>query len=193
MKKTALVYITCLVLTGCMASPTKNYFEIYLPKSGETAPVSIQRTILLESVEVGDLYDDFRIIYRKSPYEINYYSYNFWADRPGKMIRETLYRYFKKNNLFRLVILNYSKANTDLVLKSKLNLIEEVDQTDVWYARLAMEFEVMDYKSGDILLTHEFDRREQMPAKQVTDLPVTVSRILEEELTKILKQLAAKI
>ena len=62
-------------------------------------------------MECKQIYDNFAIIYRDSPYQLNYYSYDFWADKPGALVRESLFDYFKKNG-------NFIEIYSDLIGKT---------------------------------------------------------------------------
>lgn len=192
MKKISVVALI-FFLAGCMSSPSKQYFEIFLPETQEVSALRFDKILYIESAEVKDLYNDFRIIYRESPYQLNYYSYDFWADRPGKLVRQSIISYFKKNRVFRNVIRVLAKDDPDLVMRIRINAIEEDDRAPTWYARLAMEIQISDHRSGDILVTHEFDQRKKLRENLVAQLPAAVSQILEEELLIVLRELSSKL
>lgn len=182
-----------LFLVGCMSSPARRYYQLHL--TGPEAPVSktINKTILIEPVYVDDLYDDYRIVYRLSPFELNYYSYEFWADKPAKLIRDSITRYLTRKNAFHRVIQEISRGEPDVLWKSEVLAVEEVDRQDVWYARLAMEVELVDFKSREILYDYQFDRQEELATKSVALIPITLSNILREELDKIVLDISERI
>lgn len=193
MKKIYVILSLILFLGGCMSSPARRYYQLHLTETEVPLLKKINRAILVEPIEVDDLYDDYRIVYRISPFELNYYSYEFWADKPAKLLRDSITHYFLKNNVFQKVIQEISMGEPDVLWKSKIHSIEEIDTPDIWYARLAMEVELVDFKSKERLYFYQFDRQEKLETKSVDLVPVILSKILEEELDRIVREISEKI
>ncbi len=193
MKKYYVAVLMILFLGGCMSSPARKYYQLHLTGKEVMISKTINKAILIEPIDIDDLYDDFRIIYRLSPFELNYYSYDFWADKPAKLIRDSITHYLLRKNVFQKVIQEISRGDPDIQWNSKIHSIEEVDTQDFWYARLAMEVELVDFKSKERLYFYQFDRQEKMTAKSVAQVPVILSKILEEELDRIVRDIAGKI
>ena len=189
MRKYSVIVLLILVLSGCMSSPPRRYYQLYLGDKEEPGERTIGKTILIERIDVDDLYDDFRVVYRVSPYQLNYYSYEFWADKPAKLIRDSITHYLLRKNIFQKVIQEISSGEPDILWKSKIHFVEEIDSTEAWYARLSMEIELVDFKSKERLYYNQFDRRERLATKSVTLVPVVLSKILEEELGKVVRDL----
>jgi ABC-type uncharacterized transport system auxiliary subunit len=177
-----------MVLAGCLSSPGRQYFEFSL--SVETAPpeTRTEKILMIDDVQIDDIYDDYRIVYRVSPYEINYYSYVFWADKPDILIENSLAAYFAAKELFRDVVLEFDQPAPDWILKARIHNIEELDENSSWAARLAMEIRVLDAKSQDVLAAHRFDRKEKLGSNDVGLVPIILSRILKEELEILTKR-----
>lgn len=144
----------------------------------------IGKVLYVEPVRIDPLYDDFRILYRISLYELKYYSYDFWAKKPDVLFREAMGDYFDKRQGFSRVVLDVLQADPEIVLRSNIRLVEEVDTPQAWFGRLAMDLEFLEFKSGRGLAKHSFDRRLPLAAQKVRFLPAAVSTILKEELNK---------
>ena len=120
---------------------------------------------------------------------LNYYSYHFWIKKPEKLVRDFVYNFFVKSLRFSKVITNYSEGDPDWILKSRVKIIEEYDQLEIWFARLKMEIEIKDFKSGETLLVHNFDQQRRLPTKSVERVPVALSSILQKELEKLMNKM----
>ncbi len=193
MKKINITILLILFLGGCMSSPSRKYYQLHLIDPDQPVSKTISKTVLVEPIDIDDLYDDFRIVYRLSPFELNYYSYEFWADKPAKLLQDSITHYLLKKKVFQKVIKETSGGEADLQWKSRIHAIEEVDTQDVWYARLAMDVELIDFKSQERLYFHQFDKQEKLPVKSVGMVPVVISRILEEELDRIIRDISERI
>lgn len=193
MKKLALCIAAAAVLWSCMTSPVRRYYQIQLTGTHSEGVPQIDKALRVDPVTVDDLYDDFRILYRVSPFEVNFYSYGFWAEKPGKLVGDAMSHYLAQNNIFTQVSRTIVGTDPDIVLKSRIHVIEEIDENADWYGRLAMDLEFQEFLSGRALYNHRFDRTEVLPEKDVVYLPAVISRILEEELARAVGGLARKL
>jgi ABC-type uncharacterized transport system auxiliary subunit len=192
MRKAAVLIVAALGLWGCFAaSPDKTYFQIHLEAPGASSP-AFDKILLLERPAVADLYDDFRILYRLNPYEVNYYAHSFWAEKPSPMIRSAVGSYLLRRRAFRSVFLEAAQGRADWILRLTLNRIEEIDAEPAWRARLAMEIEVIEAATDERLAFRRFDRSEPLPRREVAAVPPVLSRILAEELEALLAELRGK-
>jgi len=191
-KKMAALAAVTVACWGCFSSaPGKTYLQIHLEEGTEPA-ARFEKSLLIVPILADDLYDDFRILYRLSPYEVNYYTLSFWAEKPSKMIHQSLANDLAARKVFARVISNPAGADADWILRCALHKIEEIDSEAAWAARLAMDLEIAEAKSGTVLAARRFDRREPLTKKDVAELPVVLSRILAEELAGLLAELKGK-
>jgi cholesterol transport system auxiliary component len=190
-KNIVLAVVLLFGLSGCFsAGPEKKYYEIHLEAVSDLGPFSA--SLLIDRIEIDSLYDDFRVIYRVSPYEINYYAYHFWADKPSKLLRNSLVQFLEASRLFPRIIQEPILGNADWIFRWTVHRIEEVDEAEAWFARLSMKLEVADIKTGAVLASRTFDRKEPMSGKDVSELPAKLSRILIEELRALFGELKGK-
>ena len=182
MRKLAVPLALILLLAGCLSTPTKKYFQIVpTDKSAQPYP-AIGRALYVEPVRVDPLYDDFRVIYRVSLYELKYYANSYWAKKPNDLMREAMSDYLRHKAGFTRVTMDVLQGDPELALRSTVRLIEEIDNPDVWFGRLAMDIEFLDFKTGQVLARHSFDRRMPLAARKSQYLPAVLSEILVEEL-----------
>lgn len=190
MRKLALPLAVILLLAGCFSTPIKRYFQIVAMGQDALPHPKIGRVLYIEPVRVDTLYDDYRVIYRVSPYELKYYSSVFWAKKPDGLVREAMRDYLVNKQGFERVSLDALESDPSLALRSTVRLIEEIDNPNVWFGRLAMDLTFLDFKTGAILASHSFDKRLPLRAKRSDYLPAVVSEILAQELDATVQKLA---
>ena len=188
------VIIVLLGLSACITSVGKRYYQFYLDSSelGTVDKRTVKtgdKILLVEAVAVEAIYDDYRVVYRTSPFQLNYYSYHFWIKKPGKLVRDSISGYLSKSNIFKKVVNDYSEGSPNLLLKAAVDILEESDQPGIWFAHLKMDMEIKDFKSNQTILSHSFDRHRRLSIKKVERVPVAISWILKEELDKVIKKL----
>lgn len=193
MRKAARCLLLVLFLAGCLSVPTKRYFEI-VARDMDTKPhPRIEKALYIEPVRVDPLYDDFRVIYRVSLFELKYYSYVFWAKKPDALFRDAMGDYLIMKEGFPRVTLDVLQGDPEVVLRSTIRLVEEIDNPKIWYGRLAMDLEFLEFKSGRSLLKHSFDRTLPLQVRKVRVLPAVLSTILMEELDIAVRKLAESL
>jgi len=190
MRKTAICILTAGLMIACGSTHGKRYFEIRSVAPAEPALPKIERHLLVEPTAVEPLYDDTRILYRVSPFEVKYYPYEFWAERPGKQVSAAMAEYLRKKKVFPSIGQGPMKEVPEIILRTRVHVLEEIDNPDGWQARLAMDIEFVDANSGQALVVRSFDRKEKMAGKQVGEFPPACSRMLDEELGKAIWELA---
>jgi ABC-type uncharacterized transport system auxiliary subunit len=192
-----LATLGLIIISGCMTTTgEKKYYQLYLsPNTNTTGTTAakIDNILLVAKVKVEDIYNDYRVVYRTSPYHLNYYSYHFWIKKPEKIVRDAITDYLSKGKHFKSVITEFSGGMPDLILNASVHIMEEYDRKEAWLARLKMDIEIKDFKSRKRVLLHSFDRNISMPGKNVAQLPIYISRILKEELDSVIKQLEEKL
>jgi ABC-type uncharacterized transport system auxiliary subunit len=189
MRKVARCGLLVLLLAACFSVPTKRYFQIVATGKDALLHPKVGKVLYIEPVRVDPLYDDFRVIYRVSLYELQYYSYVFWAKKPDALFREAMGDYLNEKEGFTRVTLDVLQGDPEIVLRSSVRLVEEIDNPKVWFARLAMDLEFLEFKSGKSLLRHTFDRRLPFQVRKVRQFPAVLSRILMEELDVAVRKL----
>lgn len=190
MRKAALSLAIVFLLAGCLSTPNKRYIQIVAVDRDAQPHPRIDKALYVEPVRVDPLYDDFRVIYRVSLFELKYYSSVFWAKKPDALFREAMGDYLLRKEGFRRVTFDVLQGDPEFVLRSSIRLIEEIDNPKVWFGRLAMDLEFLEFKTGRSLAKHSFDRRTQLGARKVQFLPAVLSGILVEELDVAVKKLA---
>jgi ABC-type uncharacterized transport system auxiliary subunit len=165
----------------------------------ENVPLTrLAKTILVQTVEIDPVYDDFRIVYKISPYELNYYPYEFWVKNPGAVVRDAIFEFLANRSssgggTFQKVIQSFSEGNPDYILEATVDIIEEYDYPASWFAHLKMSIRIKDFLTNETVLVHCFDRMEKLSEKKVEQIPIGISKILEEELVIMLSHLREKI
>jgi ABC-type uncharacterized transport system auxiliary subunit len=190
MRKHALTLAVLLLLAACFSTPAKRYFQIVpQDKTPEPHP-AIGKSLYVEPVRVDPLYDDYRIIYRVTPYELKYYASIFWAKKPDALFREAIGDYLGRKEGFPRVTIDVLQGDPEIVLRSSVRLIEEIDNPNAWFGRLAMDLEFLDFKSGKSIVRHTFDKRLALGARKPQFLPAVLSSLLVDELDVAVRKLA---
>jgi ABC-type uncharacterized transport system auxiliary subunit len=100
MRKAALSILIVALMSGCGSTHVRRYFQIKGGAADKPALPKIDRRLLVELASVDPLYDDIRILYRVATFELKYYPYEFWAEKPGKQVGEAMVGYLGEKGVF---------------------------------------------------------------------------------------------
>lgn len=195
MKRLLLMVVPILLFWfGCTTATDKRYFQLHIPppsSPGVTSP--LPGKVFIPEARVDKIYEGYRLIYRYSPYQMDYYNYEFWIKKPGRMISENIAAYLRERGVFSRVFEKKGDEDPDWIIESEVTAMEEFDQPKAWFAHLAMKIKVIETRSKRTLVTHSFNRMDRLSRRDSRLLPVVLSEILRSEMSKLTALLRKKI
>jgi ABC-type uncharacterized transport system auxiliary subunit len=171
------VWIAC---AGCAGKlPDTRYYQLAQPDAKVPGGTGL---LVLETLTTDAAYDDERIVYRTTPFRIDYYQYHRWSSAPGVMVGNYLEQAFEQSGKFRAVVRD-STPDAPVILAGRVIAIEEVDRSKTaWIGRIVLELILTDARTGEALWTEQFAEteplRQQTPEGLAAALSIAMSRIV---------------
>jgi ABC-type uncharacterized transport system auxiliary subunit len=193
--KSRTAILLCLVAAGFLSScggaarPSK-YYQLTVPgdapsgQASDPAPV----TLLVGSLQASHLYREDRIVYSSGGQQMGTYEYQRWAEPPTEMIEEVLLRELRASGRYRAVYAHRSNTNGDFLLRGRLYDFKEITGSAM-AARVTVEFEMRDLKSGTTVWTHYYQRDEPVSGKDVPAVVAALDRNVQQGVKEILASL----
>lgn len=175
-----LALVALIACAGCGGKlPETRYYQLAIP---DARPRSGERVLVLDALATEAAYDDERIVYRTTPFRLDYYQYHHWAGAPGTMVSSYLEQALERSGRFRAVVREVT-PDAPVMLAGRVIAIEEVDRSRTeWLGRIALELMLTDARSGEALWTEQFDETEplhqQTPEGLAQALSVAMQRIV---------------
>lgn len=168
-----------LGLSACGGSaPEIKHYRLDVETPRARAKAGDKPVLGIEPFTADAAYDEPQIVYRTTPYELNYYYYHRWAATPGPLVTDALRRGYESTGKFEAVTSGLS-TQTDVVLSGHIAAIEEVDVTeDKWLGRLVLELRLRDARTGDLLWSQTFEEEERLKERTPAGLAEAVSKAL---------------
>src|SRR5258708_15639356 len=167
----ALITVIALMvglLSGCGAARPSKYYQLTVPadagavEKADAVPV----TLLLGQLMTSHLYREDRIVYGNGAEQLGTYEYQRWAEPPTEMIQEVLLRELRSSGRYRAVHYRRSNMLGDFALRGRLYDFKDVDGGQM-SARVTLELEMRDLKSGATVWTHYYTHDEPTSGKDV--------------------------
>ncbi|OGS37652.1 MAG: hypothetical protein A2293_17210 [Elusimicrobia bacterium RIFOXYB2_FULL_49_7] len=172
-----------LFAAGCGTLPIKKYYLLnYIPTPPQArlneAPYPF--TLRLKEFSIEDAYARPQIVYRQSPYELQFYFYQVWAVKPAQMINDLVFKHLAAMNLIRAVVRRYDGgAKPDFELSGAIEAIDEYDSEEVWFAHMALRFRLTRLTDGRVIYTRRFDNRKRVFQNNPQNVVKEMSAIME--------------
>ena len=171
--------VVAALATACGGKlPETRYYQLAPPADKHTGGDEL---LVLESLTADAAYDDDRIVYRTTPFRLDYYQYQRWSSSPGLMVGNYLEQAFETSGKFRAVVREMT-PDAAAVLAGRVVAIEEVDRSKTeWVGRIVLELVLTDARTGEALWTQQLEEteplRQQTPEGLAQALSVAMSRI----------------
>lgn len=188
MMKTLAILVLGVVATAACGGklPETRYYLLAAPPAKHAGGDNV---IVLESPTTDAAYDDDRIVYRTTPFRLDYYQYHRWSSPPGTMIGNYLEQALETSGKFRAVVRDQTPDAT-VVLTGRVVAIEEVDRSKTqWDGRIVLELILTDSRTGEALWTDQLEETE--PLKQQT--PEGLAAALSTAMTRIAARVVPEI
>ena len=160
-------------------APLKHYYQVYYqPQVGSGQP--IKATLRIKTFNADKAYKKYNLVYRTSFEEMFYYNTHFWASRPDDMITDLVANHFAKQRVFSDIIVTMDKK-PDYILSGRILALDEVIEDDKSYARVAIIFELKDYKTAEVVVAHSFDTKLETKGRKPVDVVRAMGEIINSE------------
>jgi ABC-type uncharacterized transport system auxiliary subunit len=173
-----LAGLTLGLLSGCGKTQPIKYYQLTVP--GQSAPAltqpTIPATIIVSRMLTSEIYRDDHLVYALSPNQMGTYEYQRWVESPPLMIQQIFLRELRATGRYAGVYTPEGKAVGDFVLRGHLYDFKETDSGSALGARVTMEVELRDVKTGDAVWKHYYTHDEPVSAKTVPDIVAALDK-----------------
>src|SRR6202011_1230449 len=171
-----LAMIIAGALAGCGATRPTQYYQLTVPADvhhadSNTSGISLALGPLVSS----HLYREDRSVFGSGTQQMGTYEFQRWTEPPAEMIQEVLLRELRASNRYREVFAQRSASHADYVLRGRLYDFKEVSGSPL-QARVTVEFELRDMKSGATVWSHYYNHDEPVSGKDVPAMVAALDR-----------------
>jgi ABC-type uncharacterized transport system auxiliary subunit len=157
------------------------------PDGGEPGAAPM---LVLEPLAAEEAYQDERIVYRASPYRLDYYNYHRWSAPPSMMVSGYLEQALERSGQFRAVVRELADG-APVVLGGRLIAIEEIDESPTrWLGRVSVELTLKDAHSGEVLWVRELTETEPLTEQTQEGLARALSKAMGRIAARAIPEIA---
>jgi ABC-type uncharacterized transport system auxiliary subunit len=180
-----------IAMVGCGAARPVKYYQLTVPgdMSSTSDANAFPVTLLVGPLTGSRLYRDDRIVY-SSGEEMGMYETQRWASAPTDMLQEVLFRELRASGKYKTVNTLRSNARGDYILNGRLYDFKEVTGS-AFVARVAVEYELRDTKTGATVWSHYYSHDEPVSGKEVSAVAAAIDRNVQGIVSQVQVGVAA--
>lgn len=155
-----------VLLVSCTKMPVKQYYVLnYSPSATRDRlnPGPYNCTVRLRTFVTEEAYTKPQIVYRQSPFKLQYYVYRVWAVKPERIITDLFQKHILTSNLVSNVVRRLDEGHRpEYEIAGILEAIEEYDSEELWFAHIALRINITRLSDGRIMYSRRFDHRKRV-------------------------------
>jgi ABC-type uncharacterized transport system auxiliary subunit len=189
---TSAVALLSILFAGCGAARPCSYYQLTPPSSNaaDAPPANVYPvTILVGPLTSSHLYREDHIVYASNSENMGVYEYQRWAEPPAEMIQDVIFRSLRASGRYHSVEALRSNARGDYLLHGHLYDFEEISGSPM-SARLTLELEMRDTKTGQTVWTHLYNHDEPVSGKDVSSVVAALDRNVQHATSEFTASLA---
>jgi ABC-type uncharacterized transport system auxiliary subunit len=171
------VALSAGLLSGCGAARPSKYYQLTIPSDAtpvaERSPYPV--TLLLAPLRASHLYREDRIVYGSNGQNMGTYQYQQWIEPPTEMLVNVLLRDLRASRRYRAVDVLRSNSHGDFILYGRLYDFKEISGSSLM-ARLTIDLELRETKTGSIVWTHYYSHDEPFSRKDISAVVAALDR-----------------
>jgi len=161
-----LLAVPLFLALTCTKIPVKQYYILnYSPSATRDRlnPGPYNCTVRLKNFSIEEAYTKPQIVYRQSPFSLEYYVYRVWAVKPERIITDLFHKHLLTSNLVSNVVRRLDEGHRpDYEISGMLEAIEEYDSEELWFAHIAMRITIIRLSDGRTMYSRRFDHRKRV-------------------------------
>jgi ABC-type uncharacterized transport system auxiliary subunit len=176
-----MLALVVALAAGCGTARPSKYYQLTVPgnivPAANSSPIPI--TLLIGRLTAPALYREDQIVYSSGGESMGTYEYQHWAEPPTEMIAEVMLRQFRASGHYQGVYTLRSDIRGDFLLHGRLYDFKEVSGSPL-VARVTMELELRNIKTGTTVWTHFYTHDEPSNANTVGAVVAALNRNVQQ-------------
>ncbi|MFZ5518362.1 MAG: ABC-type transport auxiliary lipoprotein family protein [Candidatus Zhuqueibacterota bacterium] len=145
--------------------------------------------VQVQTMKIPRTFDRVSIVVRYSAHRLDYYRYNLWAIRPQITISDLIAEHINSYRIFQQCQREFFDVRPDYEIVGSIEAIEKFDNESYTAAHLALKLYLRSYDGYENLLSHEFEREEEIATFKMELFAKKLSDILNEETDVFIKKM----
>jgi len=174
----------CLLLTlsGCSSRVPITHYYTFHPqpwKSQAAATAIFPHILAVDAFNADAPYQQERIVFRTSPYEVNFYEYRKWLRPPTDLVTEQVFRALKTSGFFHDV--RTYESGADYLLQGRIMMFEQwYEDQETSTVHVGIRYSVVTPDEDHIIWTNTIETSAKTPSLDILETIQAFETALQE-------------
>ena len=149
MKKRYILVVSCLLypiwLCGCAEIPLTHYYT-FRPDVGKNAKTTSSKypyVVAIDTFEADVPYQQDKIVFRTSPYEVNFYEYHKWLRPPEELVTDQVLKLVSSAGMFQNVHARAFESPPDYIIQGRIKMFDQWNSGKTSFVRIQLEYHLI--------------------------------------------------
>lgn len=183
-----LIWLLCIA--GCIANiPLMHYytFQPGIVTTTETGSPKYPYILGIETFEADVPYQQDRIVFRTSPYEVSFYEYHRWLRPPTELVTEQVQHDLKMAGLFDWVHTFGFESYADYTLRGKIIMFDQwYKENQTSWVQVGIQYQLIDSEDGRILWMDSVETTATVSDMEILEIVKGFESALQKNIQHIL-------
>lgn len=154
-KRYCICTLLIIVCYGCTANIPQTHYYTFQPgdiKVKETDSAKYAYILGVEMYEADVPYQQDQIVFRSSPYEVNFYEYRRWLRPPTEMVMEQIVKFLASSGIFQRVHADTFESYADYILRGKVIMFDQwLTAENTSSVQVEIEYQLIDFEQKHLV------------------------------------------
>ena len=145
--------VIAIWLYGCTPVPPTYYYTFRpdIEKNVGTASPQYPSVLAIEAFDADVPYQQDKIVFRTSPYEVNFYEYHKWLRPLGELVTDQVVKFISAAGMFQKVHPRAFESYADYTLRGRIKMFDQWYSETTSHVRIQLEYALMASEKEQIL------------------------------------------
>jgi len=191
------LFIGLILVAGCTTlqrgEKEQQVYQLLAPDAPRSNPARLEADLIIPRLTVQPGYGTSAMAYRKSNFELRYYTRSRWSEPPLRMLQPALITGLGAQGPFRFVITGQSSLPAEYRLNVDLIRLEQDFRTSPSQLVLEVKIELVDEADRRLKLSDTIRIRRTAPSEDAEGGVIAANAALEDLITEIAQALRAAL
>jgi ABC-type uncharacterized transport system auxiliary subunit len=172
---------------GCSSVPPTNYY-IFAPDLETPSPTSSSTypyVVAIDEFQADVPYQQERIVFRASPYQVNFYEYHRWLRPTNDLVTDQALKVLEAMHRFKRVHAQPYDIPSDYILQGRIKMFDQWVATTPPMVRIQIDYRFLAAQSEQVLWARRIDTTAPLASLGLIDTVKGFESALEENLRQV--------
>ena len=189
----AAAIISLTVCAGKIRYPSYYVLSVPVPTDQNDPPKPVLGSVAVREFSAPKFLKEGAIVYRPSPEQLNFYSYERWAEDPRRVVTEALAQEMRARGLFESVDIFDGRQSPEYLITGTLDHLEEIDYGSNVSVEVGLSARLINLQTGEVMWRGTSKKAATLDKRSVSGVVSEMSTELGRAVGSLVSSMQARL